>query len=101
VDGEGMNANQVVIVMDRAEAEETTNALGFAQGNGYDNPANGSAQMVMAAALGRDPDELEARLAKAIGEAIWKHDNSEKRDFKAFLARAALAVVTGKEGVSE
>lgn len=61
-----MNANQVVIVMDRAEAEETADALGFAQGNGYDNPANGSAQMVMAAALDRDPDELVERIARAI-----------------------------------
>ena len=61
-----MNANQVVIVMDRAEAEETTNALGFAQGNGYDNPANGSAQMVIDAALDRDFGALVEVVARAI-----------------------------------
>ena len=61
-----MNANQVVIVMDRAEAEETADALGFAQGNGYDSPANGSAQMVIDAALDRDFGALVEVVARAI-----------------------------------
>jgi len=80
-----MNANQVVIV----DREDFKYALRCAR-RGDDMRLTGKYLDRLLAALDRDSDELEARLAKAIGEAIWKHDNSEKRDFKAFLARAVL-----------
>jgi len=84
-----MNANQVVIV-ERAVAEDCAAWGRFLARPGVLTPSMVESLESLRVALDRDPDEMEARLAKAIGEAIWKHDNSEKRDFKAFLARAAL-----------
>ena len=103
--GPAMKANQVVIVMDRAEAEETADALGFAQGNGYDSPANGSAQMVMAAALDRDPYELVEQIARTLDPSAfdeWAMTDGGfpmvmKRTAATDQARSVLAVL-GEEG---
>lgn len=103
-----MNANQVLIVMDRDGAETLTGKTGKhssdCAGPGWDcdcGAANeGRARMrrgraALRAALDRDPDEMEARIAEALAVEGWPEEGpvregSNQHQFLSRLARAVL-----------
>lgn len=65
-----MKANQVAIVMDRGSAEVLDGKL-TVDGPFPDNPRLESAVADLRAALDRDPDELEARIARALDPSAF------------------------------
>jgi hypothetical protein len=68
-----MNANQVVIVMDREEAEtipRNIQVAGLSLAEGTHTPEGYRARDKVRAALDRDPDELEARIAEVVKDRM-------------------------------
>jgi hypothetical protein len=83
-----MNANQVVIVMDREELADVI--VGYTKKDTV-------VQAKLRAALDRDPDELEARIAQAIADSMGGFAEQNARDFIP-EARAVLDVLGQEEG---